>query len=142
LDAERAATSAAVRATRGKVVTHRGELVTTFFFSTSGGRTASAEEVWGSAAPYLVSRRDPFDRVSPYHRWPEPVRVSGRELGEALDLDAPVAGMAVLERSRSPRVARVRVVAADGTAKTVTGAEVQAAAGLRSTWFSVRRLRA
>lgn len=141
LDAERARTSAAVRATRGRVVTYRGEVVTTFFYSTSGGRTASAEEVWGEPAPYLVSRRDPFDRVSPYHRWPEPVRVSGRALADGLGLDEPVAGVAVLDRARSPRVARARVVTADGASRTVTGAELQAAAGLRSTWFSVRRVR-
>lgn len=140
LGAEDPRTRAAVRATAGRVVTYEGAVVTAFFFSTSGGRTESAANVWGNDVPYLVSRRDPFDRGSPYHRWPEPVRVSGEALAEALELDAPIADVRVLRRGTSPRVRLVRVTTEDGAERTLSGAEVQAAAGLRSTWFSVRRM--
>jgi len=141
LDAEDPRAGAAVAATAGRVVQREGAVVTTYFFSTSGGRTESAAVVWGVPAVHLVSRPDPFDRVSPYHRWPEPVRIRGDALAEGLGLDAAVTDIRVLERARSPRVVRVRITTADGATATVSGARLQAAAGLRSTWFSVRRSR-
>ena len=69
--AETPATSAAVRATAGRVVTYQGAPVTTFFFSTSGGRTENIENsfVGSTPRPWLKSVADPYDTVSPHHRW-------------------------------------------------------------------------
>ena len=69
--AETPATTAAVRATAGRVVTYQGAPVTTFFFSTSGGRTENIENsfVGADPKPWLKSVADPYDTVSPYHRW-------------------------------------------------------------------------
>lgn len=47
--------SKAVAATRGQVILYRGELIDTPYFSTCGGHTASAAEVWGKEVPYLQS---------------------------------------------------------------------------------------
>ena len=69
LEHEKPSTNAAVDATAGKVVLYQGQVARTYFFSTSGGRTASAEDVWGEAVPYLVSVSDPYDSLSPNHRW-------------------------------------------------------------------------
>ena len=57
--AETAATTAAVRGTRARVVTVGGQIAQTFFFSTSGGRTATNEEAFGGSAALLpaVGRR-------------------------------------------------------------------------------------
>src|SRR3989339_629712 len=47
--------------TRGEVVTYKGELVKTPYFSQSDGRTRSAEEVFGwTNTPYLISVPDPY----------------------------------------------------------------------------------
>src|SRR6478735_3147183 len=54
VDAESSAASDAVDATKGQVVMWNGKVADTLFFSTSGGRTASAAEVTGVAVPYLV----------------------------------------------------------------------------------------
>ena len=68
--AEEPATTTAVDATAGQVVLYDGKVATTFFFSTSGGRTASAADAWsGEPVPYLVSVADPYDDASPYHDW-------------------------------------------------------------------------
>ena len=68
--AETAATTAAVRGTRARVVSAGGEVAQTFFFSTSGGRTATNEEAFGGAPlSYLRSVDDPHDDLSPYHTW-------------------------------------------------------------------------
>ena len=66
---EKASTTQAVTATAGEVVLYGGKVATTYYFSTSGGKTASAADVFGFDVPYLVSRPDPWDKLSPYHRW-------------------------------------------------------------------------
>lgn len=50
----------AVEATKGIVVTYNGKVIKTPYFSSSDGRTRSAQEVWGwTDTPYLVSVDDP-----------------------------------------------------------------------------------
>lgn len=50
----------AVNDTKGEVVTYNGTLIKTPYFSSSDGRTRSAEEVWGwTNTPYLISVDDP-----------------------------------------------------------------------------------
>ncbi len=139
--AEDGRTSAAVDATRGRVVTHAGRVATTFFFSTSGGRTEDAANVFGqgAGAPYLTSVPDPFDAGSPYHRWPDPPTFSAGRLGRLLGLGAPAAALHVVRRGRSPRVLEVLAVTASGVRRAMTGADIRTALGLRDTWFSVVR---
>jgi stage II sporulation protein D len=65
--------SAAVDATSGIVVKYNGVPVQTFFFSTSGGKTANVSDVWNSSQtsfPYLVSVDSPGE-ASPYNSWNE-----------------------------------------------------------------------
>lgn len=53
--------TAAVKATRGKVVSYQGKPVITPYYSHSDGRTRSWEEVWaGDPKPWLVSVPDPW----------------------------------------------------------------------------------
>lgn len=137
--AEDERTSAAVDATRGRVVTHAGRVATTFFFSTSGGRTEDGANVFGSDAPYLRSVADPFDAGSPYHRWPDPPSFGAARLGRLLGLGEPVAALRVVRRGRSPRVLEALVVAVSGARRTMRGAEIRTALGLRDTWFTVSR---
>jgi stage II sporulation protein D len=61
-------TDAARAATAGRVVVHDGAAATTFFHSTSGGRTESSATLSGAAHCYLKSADDPEDRISPHHR--------------------------------------------------------------------------
>jgi stage II sporulation protein D len=135
---EAPASTAAVRATSGEVVTYAGAVAQTFFFSTSGGRTAANEEVWGGAPiPYLRSVDDPHDDLSPYHSWS--VTFTDRELRRRL---AGVArgrwtGLRVASRTPSGRAATVEVTGRRGSA-VVAASQIQALLGLRSTWFSFR----
>ena len=75
-DAESEQGRGAVRATRGQVVTYRGDLIEAFFFSTCGYATASPEEVFrfGRERPYLRSVSDRrsgghYCDISPHYRW-------------------------------------------------------------------------
>ena len=85
LDAEVPATNDAVDATKGEVVLYDGKVANTLFFSTSGGRTASAAETTGTGVPYLVSVVDPYDTASPYHDW-GPVLFDAAKVAKQLKL--------------------------------------------------------
>jgi stage II sporulation protein D len=137
--AEDRRTTRAVTATRGKVVTYDGEVVTTYFFSTSGGQTEDVQNVFrgGPPRPYLVSVPDPFDAISPYHVWPDPPSFSPVGLGRRLGLDGPVTEVTVLRRGVSPRVREAQVTTASGSRTVLTGTTLRAELGLRDTWFTV-----
>ena len=62
-------TNAAVKATASKVIQYGGKLITAYYYSSSGGRTANSADVFGFPVPYLVSKPDPWDRLSPHHKW-------------------------------------------------------------------------
>lgn len=138
--AETPATSAAVRATAARVVTYQGAPVTTFFFSTSGGRTENIENsfVGSDPKPWLKSVTDPYDTVSPHHRW----KTQRMTLSRATTmLGGLVKGnlrrIKVTRRGVSPRIVRADLVGSGGTT-SVTGPQLRKAFGLRDTWISFR----
>ena len=128
-------TTAAVRATRGRVVTVGGRVAQTFFFSTSGGRTASNEEGFGgSPLSYLRSVEDPYDVLSPVHTWT--ARFSASEARRRLRgmTAGRLRGLEVESRTPSGRAATV-LVRGSGGDRVVSAASVRTALGLRSTWI-------
>ncbi|HEV8324570.1 MAG TPA: SpoIID/LytB domain-containing protein [Myxococcota bacterium] len=133
--AETPATNAAVNATGGQVVTYGGKPVVTYFFSTSGGRTENVEEsVLGPAPrPWLRSVEDPYDNVSPWHRWN--VRMTMGQASKKLRglVQGKFRGVVVLERGASPRVVAADVVGSKGRTR-VAGAMLRKRLGLRDTW--------
>jgi stage II sporulation protein D len=131
--AESTAVTAAVEATAHQVVLYGGRVATTYFSSSSGGRTVSAEEAFGKPIPYLVSVGDPYDTFSPYHDW-GPVLLDARKAGRELK----VGQLLTLEvtRGSTGRVLSVEAAGTKGTAQ-LTGSGVRSALGLRSSWFTV-----
>ncbi|HST18342.1 MAG TPA: SpoIID/LytB domain-containing protein, partial [Gaiellaceae bacterium] len=130
---ESPATDAAVAATKGQVLLYAGKVADTLYFSTSGGRTASASE-FGPAIPYLVSVSDPYDTTSPYHDW-GPVLFPAASVAKRLKVASPLNDIET-SASASGRVQTVTVVGGDGLAATFTGPQVRTALDLRSTWFA------
>ena len=139
VDAESPEASDAVDATKGQVVLYNGKVADTLFFSTSGGRTASALEATGVAVPYLVSVSDPFDTAAPYHSW-GPVLLDAAKVAKQLKLAAPIVD---LQTSTGPsgRVKTVTVVSDDDSQVTLTGSQLRGELELRSTWFAPALLR-
>jgi len=68
-DAETPASTRAVDATRGEVMTYNGRLVIAYFHANSGGFTESAKNVWGADLPYLRGIRDPYSDNIPGGTW-------------------------------------------------------------------------
>ena len=133
---ETSRTDAAISATAGEAVTYHGTIVPAFFFSSSGGHTESINDAWGGpAVPYLVGVPDPYDGISPMDPWRAPPTYTGTRLGQLLGLGAPVTQIAIISRGTSPRVRMTRITLAGGRAVDVSGAAIQDALGLPSTWF-------
>jgi stage II sporulation protein D len=134
VESESPAASAAVDATKGQVVLYNGKVADTLFFSTSGGRTASALESTGTAVPYLVSVSDPYDTASPYHDW-GPVLYDAAKVARQLKLAGPLDDLQTTAGA-SGRVQKVTAVSSNDTEATFTGSQIRTALDLRSTWFT------
>ena len=125
----------AVTATSGMVLCYDGQLAKTFFHSTCGGMTASAEEVWGTPYPYLVSVDCSWDTDAP--RYQETVELSVAEANACLN-------DGVVYCSASPsEVPVVKSQTASGRAEEVSyggtqwkGTDFRQKLGLNSTNFS------
>ena len=126
----------AVDATAGKVALYDGEVADTFFFSSSGGRTANVQDVWTGSKPlpYLVSVPDPYDTLSPYHNW-GPIRFGAAQLGRRLGARGTLLDVRT-DAAPSGRVRLLTLIGTKGT-RTISGATARAAMGLRSTWFTI-----
>jgi stage II sporulation protein D len=142
--AEDPAVARAVADTRSEVLTWRGAPILAAFHSAAGGRTASAEEVWGEQLPYLRSTTVDDEEDSPDTYWR--VRISRDALGSAL---APLGveigefrAARVTERTASGRAARIALSGTRGSG-VVTGRQLRSAIGdglIRSTLFEIREI--
>ena len=80
----------AVRDTDGEVLTYDGGLIDATYFSSAGGQTEAAVEVWGSDVPYLQSVDSP-EAEAPYND--EQVTFSPEEFAGLIYTIAPQANL-------------------------------------------------
>ncbi|MEH3053247.1 MAG: SpoIID/LytB domain-containing protein [Patulibacter minatonensis] len=134
---ETATTDVAVAATAGQLVTYKGEPITTYFFSTSGGITENVENSFLGATPkpYLRSVKDPWDTASPKHRWQ--IRYTRASLQKKLGgwVKGTLRSIDVIKTGISPRVVRADIVGSRGRT-SVTGPQLRARLGLDDTWVT------
>ena len=136
IDEEEVSTNQAVDETAGEVLQYRGRIIITYFFSTSGGRTASIADAWpgSTPVPYLVSVEDPYDSLSPHHTW-GPVVVPAARLDRVLKTPGRLTDVRT-QVNPSARVTMVTGIGSLGQAG-LRGSDVRRELGLRSTWFRV-----
>jgi stage II sporulation protein D len=142
IDAESEPVLAATRATQGEYLAYAARPILAVFHGTSGGRTASSEEVWGRPTPYLVSREVENEEDSPDAYWR--ATVPGTTLSRALatlGLElGPVRELHVVERTPSGRALRLRASGVGGESK-LGARDLRNALGenvIRSTLFEIR----
>jgi stage II sporulation protein D len=128
---------AAVDATAHEVVVNAGSVAQTFFFSSSGGRTATPKDGFGPGATnlsYLQSVDDPSDltATNPNRFWQQVYTAGGfgKQLGTATPKDA------VVSRNGSGRADTVTLTTTGGST-ALSGFTVRSRLGLRSTRFWV-----
>ncbi len=132
---EKPSSTAAVDATAGEVLTYDGKVAVTYFYSTSGGRTAAIGDVWKSQpVPYLVSVDDPYDAISPYHDW-GPFPFTAPKLDKLLKVPGKLVDVETTLNA-SGRVSTLTAHGSEGDV-LVSGADVRRLLALRSTWFRI-----
>ncbi len=134
----------AVSATRCEILGHEGTPILAAFHSASGGRTASAAEVWGEDLGYLRSRPVEGEDDSPDTYWRHELSRTtlSRRLEAAGHRLGAIHRVVVEARSASGRVARVRLEGSRSRI-TISGRALRSALGersLRSTLFELREL--
>lgn len=129
--AEDRSTNVAIGATAGRILTWRGRPARTYYFSTSGGRTVSARDGFGTHIPYLPSVLDPYD-AGPKHNWS--YRFTAQQLARRLDVSAPASLR--IRVNGSLRVTSV-LLSAGARVHRVDARRFQRALDLPSTWFRV-----
>ena len=130
---ETSRTNSAVAATTDEVVEYQGAVITTYYFSTSGGHTENVENsfIGSEPQPWLRGVEDPYDDISPRHRWR--FNFTPARLDAALGAPGRLRKVRVIKRGVSPRIVRARVYGSGGTT-TVSGPEIRARLGLYDTW--------
>src|SRR3954454_2664804 len=128
-------TNQAVRSTAGAVVMYGNQVASTYYFSTSGGRTENVENSWPGTAPvpYLKSVDDPYDNLSPRHRWRFTWSRSKLDAKLGSFVKGRLRTIKVTKRGVSPRIVDAKVVGSRGTT-VVTGPELRSRLGLFDTW--------
>ncbi len=124
--------------TEGEHLVFGGTPILAVYHSSSGGRTASAEEVWGEEVPYLSPVSSPDDDAPDFF-WS--YEISRSELAAALR-ERGIGGPAqpeveVLERGPSGRVKRIRI--GDAALASRDLRQLLGGAAIRSTLFEVRQ---
>ncbi len=130
---ETARSNQAVSSTSRQILTYGGVPAITYFFSTSGGETEDVENsfVGSTPKPWLKARLDPYDAISPKHRWG--FRFSPASIGAKLGAPGKFKKVSVIQRGKSPRIVRARVYGSGGT-RVLTGPQIRARLGLYDTW--------
>ncbi len=125
--------SAAVEATAGEVVVYGEEMISAMFFSTSNGKTETAQNFSGSDIPYLQSVESPGEEdVAPSYE--EKMEMPLNKWNEALGVNwnEEMFGSLQLVRNSTGRVQKVMT-----TGFEATGRDIREQLGLRSTDFDI-----
>lgn len=118
----------AVAETDGKVLRYQGELIAATYFSCSGGKTESAQAVWGGEIPYLVSVDSPGEEDA--GSYSSTVTLTPAEVMERLEV--PDLGVADTQYTEGGGVDTMTI-----GGKTFSGTELRSLLGLRSTKFTM-----
>ncbi len=138
--AESVKANQAVDATRGKMVCYANKVIPAYFFSTSGGRTEAAKDVWAVDVPYLQSVPDPYEADSGREVWQ--VTMTMNQINAALAGQAralgKVEGLAVAKYSSNDRVYALTLTGKDRIL-TLQGTTIRTVLDLYSTKFKIVR---
>lgn len=129
----------AVKSVEGQVITYDGKLCVAAFYAISSGHTETAENIWGTAVPYLESVESAGDHLS-----------SGYASSLTVNIDDFYTCLKKLDKSASKPesltdIIKITAKSDSGTVlkatvngKDYSGEEIRAAFGLRSPVFTVK----
>lgn len=132
-----ALSDSAVDATRGEYLSYNGNLVVGYFFSSDGGATEDAVNVWGGDYPYLQGKVDPYETYD--SSWS--VTLTADEVRQKL-INAgysigTVASVKVTKRTDTDNVNEVTVTDTDGKQVVISKANTRTVFGLDSIRYTI-----
>lgn len=135
-EAYKAKITAAVDAVFGQVITYEGKVVLPIYHDISGGKTESAEVLWGGSYPYLQSVESVGDLLSPQYLSEK--SVTGDELRSALsDRKITFSENASEWFGNIKRSESGTVLSVDVCGVSLKGSDLRTALSLRSANFDV-----
>lgn len=142
LEKENINTTEAVNATKGRILTCNGKLISAFFHSSSGGHTEDSENVWGTRTDYIRGVEDKYSLGSPYDNWT--VELGRAEIKEKLaqaNIDlGEITDIRILEFSKYGRVTRLSVKGTKET-RVFEKEKIRSILGtrtLKSIWYKLK----
>lgn len=126
--------SDAVKSTKGKYLTYKGELIEAVYHSTSNGQTENASNVWGNNYPYLISVNSEYDSLNPTYITEKELLYD--EISNKLNMDVNNnTNIEILEYTESGRVKSLKV-----NDIIFKGTDFRLKLGLKSTDFKIELL--
>jgi len=121
--------------TTGLAAVFDGQPIRAYYTSSSGGQTAAAAHAWGSDVPYAQTVDDHWslNDQNPNRSWK--ATVSQSAAAAAFGVPA-VQRLAVGDRFPSGAVRQLVATLPDGTTRSISGAAMRAAFGLKSTYVT------
>jgi len=109
---ERMKTNKAIKLTRGKVLTFKGDIFPTYYHATCGGYTEDASNLWNINLNSLKGRRCDFCKHSPHYKWRYKIAISEveRKLGLAGYSVTGLKGIRLHGKTSSGRVRELRLI--------------------------------
>ncbi len=135
---------AAVDATRGIVMTFRGQPIFAAYHSNSGGHTEDSENVWGTPHPYLRGIPDPYALDAPGGQWAARLSLAAIEAGLRRG-GVSLTGIAAVEPGRMTpwgRAITIRLIDEGGRTHEIGANQFRLLVGpgvIRSAMFVVTR---
>jgi stage II sporulation protein D len=133
--------NSAIDDTKDLVMFYDNKPIKAFYFTSSGGVTEGAENVWGKGEPYLVSVLDEYDlKRKDTSKWmiefttdeiQQKLKNKNIDIGKLLDID-------VAERSKSRRVIELKYIGSLST-YTLTKNDVRSLLNLKSQLFWIEK---
>lgn len=138
-------TNQAVDETAGKCLYYDGALIEAVYFSSDGGATEDAANVWGGNLPYLIGREDPYEATISIPSYSYTVTYTPAELTWVLQNSGysigTVANVFVSEYTPMGNVSRVTFTDTAGKTLTVKGEKCRTAFYSSTYGKSVRSMR-
>ena len=142
LEKENINTTEAVNATKGRILTYNGKVISAFFHSSSGGHTEDSENVWGTVTDYIRGVEDTYCLGSPYDNWT--IELDRKEIKDKLNqanIDlGDIVDIRILECSQYGRVTKLEIKGSKETRifekekiRTIIGTRT-----LKSIWYKLK----
>lgn len=141
-DWENIKSNTAVDETSENLLMYQGELVNTFYHSTSGGHTENSENIWSNTVSYLRGVEDEFSLGSPNDKWQ--LLMSKEEIAlKLLDNGIDIGEVLSVEVQDVSEYGRVLELMIKGTKEDIIlekekSRYIFGTSSLKSTWFDVK----